>query len=144
MTEHVERTLHESLMQMAENLPMFEKLSFKDSLLKDLTMTEVHTIMLIGRLGWPRMSELAERGSVTQGTMTGVVNKLVDKGYAKRSRGAEDRRVVRVGLTARGRRIDKLHERHHSELIDKIAHALTKSEQRQMVKLIRKIAAVLE
>jgi len=129
---------------MAENLPLFEKLSFKDSLMKDLTMTELHTITLIGRLGAPRMSELAERGRVTQGTMTGMINKLVKKGYAKRMRGAADRRVVRVELTARGRKTDKLHEEHHMNLIKKIAGALTRAEQRQMVKLIEKIARVLE
>jgi DNA-binding MarR family transcriptional regulator len=144
MTEHVEKALYEALLQMAENLPLFQKLSFGDSLPKNLTFTEIHTMTLIGRLGAPRMSELAARGHVTQGTMTGMINKLVDKGYVKRTRGTKDRRVVQVRLTARGRRVDKIHEQHHIGLIDKIAHALTKSEQRQMVKMIHKIAAVLE
>lgn len=144
MTEHVEKALYEVLLQMAENLPLFKKLDFSDSLPKNLTFTEMHTITLIGRLGAPRMSELAARGHVTQGTMTGMINKLVDKGYVKRTRGTEDRRVVQVRLTARGRQVDKIHEQHHMDLIDKIAHALTKSEQLQMVAMIHKIAAVLE
>jgi DNA-binding MarR family transcriptional regulator len=144
MTEHVEKALYEALWQMAENLPLFQKLSFGDSMPKDLTFTEMHTMTLIGRLGEPRMSELAARGHVTQGTMTGMINKLVKKGYVKRTRGTKDRRVVKVSLTARGRRVDRIHEQHHLALIDKIAHALTKSEQRQMVKMIQKIAAVLE
>jgi DNA-binding MarR family transcriptional regulator len=131
-------------MHMADNLPLFQKLSFKDSILKDLTMTELHTITLIGRLGAPRMSELAERGRVTQGTMTGMINKLVAKDYVKRMRGAADRRVVRVELTAKGRKIDKLHEEHHMNLIEKISGALTRAEQRQMVELIEKVARVLE
>jgi DNA-binding MarR family transcriptional regulator len=68
----------------------------------------------------------------------------VGKGYVKRTRGTEDRRVVQVQLTAKGHRVDKIHEQHHIALIDKIARALTKSEQRQMVAMIQKIAAVLE
>ena len=144
MAEATEKNIYESLMQMAENLPLFKMLSFKNSMLRGLTMTEIHTIAIIGKLGSPRMSELAERGRVTQGTMTGMVDKLVGKGYVKRTRAAEDRRVVRVKLTARGRRVDKLHEQHHAELIAKIAGALTDSEQRQMLELIGKIAAVLD
>ena len=144
MPHHIEITLHESLVHMAENLPLFAKLSFKNSLLRDLTMTELHTITLIGTLGAPRMSELAEKGHVTQGTMTGMINKLVQKDYVKRMRGATDRRVVRVELTARGRKIDKLHQEHHMNLIEKISGALTRAEQRQMVELIQKIAGALE
>ena len=144
MTEHVEMALYEVLLQMAENLPLFKKLDLSDLLPKNLTFTEMHTMTLIGRLGAPRMSELAARGHVTQGTMTGMINKLVDKGYVKRTRGTKDRRVVQVRLTAEGRRVDKIHEQHHMDLIDKIAHALTKPEQRQVVKIIHKIAEVLE
>jgi DNA-binding MarR family transcriptional regulator len=144
MPHHLEITLHESLVHMAENLPLFEELSFKDSLLKDITMTEVHTITLIGKLGAPKMSELAESAHVTQGTMTGMVNKLVKKEYVKRMRGAADRRVVRVELTTRGRKIDKLHEEHHMSLVEKISGALTRAEQREMVRLMKKVAGTLE
>jgi DNA-binding MarR family transcriptional regulator len=130
-------------MQIAENLPLFKQFSFGKGLFKDLTAQEVHTIMLIGRLDAPRMTELAERGHVTQGTMTVMVNKLVRKGYVRRMRDAGDRRVVRVTLTARGRQADKTHIALHKQMIDGILGALTEAEQEQAVQLIRKVVAAL-
>ena len=136
--------INEHLMQMAENLPLFRRFAPGPSLLKELTPQEMHTIALIGKMGSPKMSELARRGHVTLGTMTVMVSKLVKKGYARRARGAEDRRVVRVSLTARGHRVDKLHEQFHRDLVDRLLAMLTKSEQRQMARIVQKIAVLLD
>lgn len=141
MTQNAGETINQYLVQMAENLPLFERFSLNTGALKNLTMQEIHTVSLIRRLGTPRMSDLARRGHVTLGTMTVMINKLVDKGYVKRARDDKDRRVVRVALTARGRSADKLHMAYHKEFMDKILNALTESEQRQVVKLIEKIIA---
>jgi DNA-binding MarR family transcriptional regulator len=89
------------------------------------------------------MSELAQRGHVTLGTMTVMINKLVKKGYTKRRRDAKDRRVVHVSLTARGRKIEKLHEEDHRRIIDMIMAVLTESEQKEIIRLIQKIATAL-
>jgi DNA-binding MarR family transcriptional regulator len=47
--------------------------------------------------------EVAERCYVTPATVTGVVDTLEREGLVTRERGTEDRRVVRVRLTAEGR-----------------------------------------
>lgn len=143
MTQERGAIINEYLMQAAENLPLFRQFSSGKGLFKDLTAQELHTVMLIGRLDAPRMTELAERGHVTQGTMTVMVNKLVRKGYVQRMRDAGDRRVVRVTLTARGRQADKTHMELHKQVTDRILAALTETEQEQAVQLIRKIVAAL-
>ena len=130
-------------MQLAENLPLFRKLPHHTGILKDLTAQELHTISLIGKMGSPRMSELAARGHVTLGTMTVMINKLVKKGYVKRMRDEGDRRVVVVSLTASGRKINRLHEKFHKDIIDKFLALLTKSEQEKILKIIQKVAVAL-
>ena len=49
------------------------------------------------------MSAVARALSVTVGTLTISVNSLVKKGYVIRQRSSEDRRVVLISLSARGR-----------------------------------------
>ena len=143
MTKEPAREINDYLMQMAENLPLFRRLPLHTGPVKDLTPQELHTITLVGKMGSPRMSELAARGRVTLGTMTVMINKLVRKGHIKRMRDEGDRRVVLVSLTASGRKVNKFHEKFHKDMIDSFLALLTKSEQQQIVQIIQKIAVAL-
>ncbi|GAB4347864.1 MAG: MarR family transcriptional regulator [Candidatus Abyssubacteria bacterium] len=143
MSEEMVRILNDYLVQMAENLPLFEQFNFNNRTIKDLTLQELHAIGLIGRLGAPTMSELARRGRVTNGAMTSMVNKLVKKGYARRSRNNSDRRVVHVELTERGRRANRHHQKYHEQVNARIMAVLSESEQLQAIKLMRKILGAL-
>lgn len=48
------------------------------------------------------MSELAELTNQSAGTLTGIVDRLIDDGLVQRVRDTEDRRVVQVALTEAG------------------------------------------
>ena len=50
------------------------------------------------------MSSIARELSVTVGTLTIAMNSLVKKGYVERTRGLEDRRVVYISLSEKGRK----------------------------------------
>jgi DNA-binding MarR family transcriptional regulator len=52
-----------------------------------------------------KSSDVAARGWSSPGTLTSVVNTLVREGYVERRRDPEDRRVVRLYVTDKGRRI---------------------------------------
>jgi DNA-binding MarR family transcriptional regulator len=132
--------INEHLMLMAENIAIFRRFASSTELFKNLTPQELHAITLLGKMGSPRMSELAGRGHVTPGTMSVMINKLVKKGYVKRKRDEEDRRVVRVCLTPSGKRIDRLHHNLHKEMTENLLALLTKSEQHQVAKIVQKIA----
>jgi len=51
-----------------------------------------------------KSSDVAARGWSSPGTLTSVVNTLVREGYAERRRDTDDRRVVRLYVTEKGRR----------------------------------------
>lgn len=51
-----------------------------------------------------KASEVAARGGSSPGTLTAVVNSLVREGYVERRPDAKDRRVVRLHVTAQGRK----------------------------------------
>lgn len=53
--------------------------------------------------GPKRMSSLAEIAETSQASLTGIVDRLEDRGLVERCRSIEDRRVVHVTLTDAGR-----------------------------------------
>ncbi len=68
-----------------------------------LTPPQIHTLISLGHDGGLPMGELARRGGITEKTMTGIVDRLEHAGHVQRERDADDRRLVRVRLTERGR-----------------------------------------
>ena len=64
------------------------------------------------------------------------MNSLVKKGYVLRERGKEDRRVVYISLTERGRAAYVHHARFHKAMIDCISDELTPEEMELLIKTL--------
>lgn len=95
---------------------------------KDITNNDMHVIEAVG-IGEPRnMSAVAKLLSVTVGTLTIAVNNLVKKGYIDRVRSKEDRRVVLVSLTEKGKKAYQHHKRFHEEMIQSLLKGLSEQE----------------
>ena len=71
----------------------------------DITVGELRCMMAIGRLDSPSMSDLSDRLQLKPSTVTAFVDGLVEHGLAERQVDAEDRRMVRVELTMKGKRL---------------------------------------
>jgi DNA-binding MarR family transcriptional regulator len=67
-----------------------------------LTMPQMVTLFAIRGAGTCRMSELAEITQQSAGTLTGIVDRLIEDNLVGRVRDVDDRRVVQVTLTAPG------------------------------------------
>ena len=74
----------------------------QDWLTTDLTMPQLKVMLILWREGPARMSELASGLGVTLATATGVVDRLVKKGYIVREGLPGDRRVVICRLSEEG------------------------------------------
>ena len=95
---------------------------------KDITNNDMHIIEAVG-IGDPRnMSAVAKLLSVTVGTLTIAVNNLVKKGYIERVRSKEDRRVVLVSLTEKGKKAYQHHKRFHEEMVQSLLKGLSDQE----------------
>ena len=72
----------------------------------ELSSSEFFALNILGRKGRSTMTELAHECGLVLSSMTGVVDRLVSKGYAKRTRDEEeDRRRVFVELDKKGERV---------------------------------------
>jgi DNA-binding MarR family transcriptional regulator len=67
-----------------------------------LTMPQMVTLFAIRSAGTCRMSELAEITQQSAGTLTGIVDRLIEDNLVARVRDLDDRRVVQVTLTPHG------------------------------------------
>jgi MarR family transcriptional regulator, organic hydroperoxide resistance regulator len=88
---------------------------------------------------WGEMEsrDLATAVGISRPTSTGVVTTLEGRGFVRRSRTAEDGRLVRVSLTAAGRRkIEKLFPRFNAEEVALTTH-LDADQQEQLAGLLR-------
>ena len=108
---------------------------------QDITKPELLLIDFIGDGTNVIMRDISEFLDVPHSTATGFVDKLVKKEYLKRYYTEEDRRTVLVGLTPKGEGLKVLFCDKRQEASEKIASLLTEAEQKQMLKIFRKIEA---
>lgn len=125
----IHETLNDLLVNLFRSINSIEEKAVRAGEYKDLTTNDMHVIEAVG-LGEPRnMTLVARQQSVTTGTLTISMNSLVKKGYVKRERSEEDRRVVLVSLTEKGRRAYGQHKRFHDRLIREVVDGLNGQEQ---------------
>lgn len=93
------KTVNDYLVSVFNDILTIEESELKKSQFNDLSITEMHTIEAIGMYKKKTTSEVAKELSITVGTLTTAINKLVKKGYVERIRSEDDRRVVKLGLT---------------------------------------------
>lgn len=106
---------------------------------RDITNNDMHVIEAIG-IGEPKnMSAIAKELSVTVGTLTIAMNSLVKKGYVFRERGKEDRRIVYISLSQRGKDAYEHHARFHKAMIDSVSEELSPEELKLLVVTLTKL-----
>ena len=90
------------------------------------------------------VSELAASAGVAPPTATRMLDALVREGVVARTPCEDDRRVVRVALTAGGRDAVATAGRQVAERRARVRDQLSPDEQAQAAALLRRLAAVLE
>lgn len=90
------------------------------------------------------MSELAEASNQVSATMTGIVDRLEDRGLVMRERDPRDRRAQRVALTPAGKALMQQIRRHKQAWIGQFLSTLSPEERRLMIQMARRYLEVIE
>ena len=110
---------------------------------QDLQMgpQDVRALIWLGRKERCLMSDFARGVGVPLSTATHLANRLVEKGVMFRERSERDRRVVHIGLSPVGRKLDLqfFHLRLARSKI--LLSKLSRAEQEQLVALMQKALA---
>ncbi|AXA36634.1 MAG: MarR family transcriptional regulator [Candidatus Hydrogenedentota bacterium] len=109
----------------------------------EMTVAQKRLLYILDLNGPQRMSEIARLSGVTLPAATAVVDRLVEAGLVERHSEPNDRRVVRIALTEKGRKMiasmNSVHERRLRDVLEK----LTPEERTALVEHFRSIYDLL-
>ncbi len=116
---------------------------------KDSRLNAVHSMLF--RVGTSlasnnsvTMGELSTALSVPLSTATRVVDMLVEEGYVQRLDDPDDRRIVRVEFTDRGKEFYGIMDGYINERVWQIAACLKEDELETLLALLNKVAVAVK
>jgi len=134
-----ERTLNRLLVQFFKYIMEIEERKLITDEFREITYNDMHIIEAISLDQPKKMSEIAKIMSVTTGTLTKAVNSLERKGYVKRRRSEQDKRVVNMMLTKRGELAYRHHERFHQDMIAFILEHVSEEESQVLRRSLERL-----
>jgi MarR family transcriptional regulator, organic hydroperoxide resistance regulator len=107
----------------------------------DVPLAQLKSLFLIHIKGSINVRHLAQHLDVTSGNVTSIVDRLVGQGLVTRSENPEDRRIVLLELTDKGREtINKIHETGMSHM----KRILGRMNDEDLSALIRGVSAFID
>lgn len=123
-----DETLNELLVRLFKDIMEIEGRCLVTDPYTDISYNDFHIIEAIGTKEPKSMSTVAKLMNVTTGTLTKAMDGLTEKGYVIRERSKQDKRVVWVYLTEKGKAAYKHHEEFHWRMISHIKEGLNDKE----------------
>lgn len=108
-----------------------------------VSKTELLTLLQVDRNGEIIMSQIADYINIPMSTATGLVERLVKKGYLERARSESDRRIVTIRLTDDGKKLAGEMKQTINSYIKLIYDALTEEERELLFGIFTKISRIL-
>ena len=109
----------------------------------NFSKTELMALMVVDRYGEVSMSQICDALNIPMSTSTGIVDRMVKKGFLHRERSDIDRRVVVVAMTERGREVFRYFRDMLTGYLEQIESALTDEEKQLLYRIFTKIIAVI-
>ena len=133
-------TINDILVNLFNEILKLEEEAIITEEFKDITNNDMHIIEAIGLSGENTMSAVAKKLNITAGSLTTSVNALVNKKYVKRQRSEEDRRVVFLDLTEKGKRAYEHHREYHRQMTEAVLARLNDEEVSVRTKALKDLA----
>lgn len=105
-----------------------------------LTGPQVTALKILESLGTLSLSELSARMSAKNSTITGIVDRMERDGLVRRERSADDRRVVHIRATERGRAIAAAVPVTAMEMFGSALRSLSEHDRRELMRILLVLA----
>lgn len=104
-----------------------------------VTLPQFDVLSELERAGQPlTMSQLSRGLMVSNGNVTGVIDRLEKNGLVARNRAEHDRRIQYINLTSQGRREFNKMARHHARWLEDLLSELTLNDMSNLQELLLK------
>lgn len=113
----------------------------KSPVSEKLSTQEIRVLRTVGRQDCCTMSGIANSICLSLSSVTGLIDRLVEKRLVKRDRSADDRRVVQVEFTDEGRDLNEAATARQVDFARDLLKGLNAEEQDALVALMNKVAA---
>lgn len=115
-------------------------------LVLDLEMSkqEFLALLILERSGAIIMSQIADYINISMSTATGIIDRLVKKGYVVRDRDEADRRIVIIKLSAKGKSLIGEMKERIAVYIKRAYEVLTEDERQYLFRILEKVLNVIQ
>ncbi len=134
--ERLALSTYVKLMRAANSARNYASRSLSDA---NLTLTQFAVLEVLYHLGPMSLSDIARKVLTTGGNLTMVVGNLEKRGLAHRQRCPEDKRVLIVALTSKGKTLLRDIFPRHAAAIVEFLSVLSPEEQERLGDLCRKL-----
>jgi DNA-binding MarR family transcriptional regulator len=110
----------------------------------DLTPPQFDLIATLGNQPPMTCKELGEKTLITKGTLTGVLDRLEDKGLINRVANADDARSQKIALTQAGNDVFKKVFPSHLEYLSKAFNQLSKKDAKQLTHSLKELRNAIQ
>lgn len=104
-----------------------------------LTPAQFDILATLGDTAGMTCKELGHGTLITKGTLTGVLDRLEDKGLISRCRGEKDSRQIFVRLTPEGEKVFNASFQPHVDFLGRFFEGIPAEHQRQLQERLREI-----
>jgi len=128
--------LNQTLTEFYDKMSSWEQSVVKET---GYSLAQVHTIEVLGNHGALRMKELAQKLSITTGTLTVQIEKLVKAELIERCPHPDDRRAIVVKLTDEGQEIHHQHNQLHLDLVEDLTRNISTEHSQVLLDCLAKM-----
>ncbi|MCE5168407.1 MarR family transcriptional regulator [Paenibacillus profundus] len=108
-------------------------------MIANLSFSQFRILYKLNEGGKKKVSELAEALCITSGAITGGTDKLIKEGLAERKRAEDDRRVVYIYITDKGRDIVQMMLERQKETISMFFESLPNEDVGHLKRIFTQI-----
>jgi DNA-binding MarR family transcriptional regulator len=108
-----------------------------------VTASQGYTLLALPQERSVSMNELSETMGLASSTMTRMVDQLFSKGFVSRGPDHEDRRVVRVELTAQGQQVRRTLEKAQQDLLQAALDDIPEDERSTILHALERVTTSL-
>jgi DNA-binding MarR family transcriptional regulator len=124
----------------------FEKMSSWENAIvadRDISLSQMHLLEVVGNNNPIRMKELSEKLGVTTGTLTVMVHRLEKKSYIEKVKDKDDKRSYFIQLTEFGEKEYEHHHLMHAHLIDDVVSIIGETNCISFFKHLEEIQEIM-
>lgn len=132
----LDRQLNHLLVGLYQEIMDVEEKSLITDQFSDISINDMHIIEAIGLSEPKPSSQVSKALGITMGTLTKAVDALTRKGYVRRERSEEDKRVVLLSLYEKGRIAYEHHAKFHEDMVQAVIAQLDPEESAVLEKTL--------